>query len=277
VYRVPLTAAAALRRNWPEYLIECWGLGTFMVSAAMFSTLLEYPGSGLHRALPSADLRRALIGIAMGITAIGIIYSPWGKRSGAHLNPSVTLTFLVLGKVQRWDAMFYVLAQFVGGLLGVLSARWLLGMAFTGDPVNYAVTQPGHAGVAVAFFAEMVISFGLMLVVLAMSSSDRLARYTGLAAGMLVATYITLEAPLSGMSMNPARTLASALPGSMWAHLWVYFTAPVTGMLGAAALHVSIRGEARCAKLFHSNVVRCIHCGYDPQKNAGTAHELVRL
>ncbi|HSC08894.1 MAG TPA: aquaporin, partial [Steroidobacteraceae bacterium] len=115
-----MTISAALRAHWPEYLIEGWALGTFMLSACLFATLFDYPNSSVHRLLADADLRRVLTGIAMGLTAIAIIYSPFGQRSGAHMNPAVTLAFLRLGKVARWDAMFYILAQFVGGTLGVL-------------------------------------------------------------------------------------------------------------------------------------------------------------
>ena len=264
--RILRQAMHALRANWPEYLIEAWGLGTFMVSAGVFTTLFEYPGSPVHQALPNADLRRALIGLAMGLTAIGIIYSGWGKRSGAHLNPSVTLTFLALGKVHRWDAAFFIVAQFVGGALGVLLVRALFGTAFTSPPVSYAATLPGPGGAAHAFAAEFAISFGLMLVILFLSSSKRTAPFTGVVAGALVAVYIALEAPLSGMSMNPARTFASAAPALMWQHIWIYFTAPVMGMLSAAVLYVRIEKAARCAKLFHSLNVRCIHCGYEPER-----------
>mgnify|MGYP003465459333 CR=1 FL=1 len=105
---------AALLHHWPEYLIEGWALGVFMISAGVFATLLESPDSPVHAAIHSDVLRRVLIGVAMGLTAIGLIYSPWGKRSGAHMNPAVTLAFLRLGRVRRWDAVFYVAAQFVG-------------------------------------------------------------------------------------------------------------------------------------------------------------------
>jgi aquaporin Z len=254
----------ALRGHWPEYLVEAWGLGVFMVSAALVTTLLEYPGSPLNAALAGADLRRALIGVAMGATAMAIVYSPWGQRSGAHLNPAVTLTFLRLGKVAPADALFYVLAQFVGGTLGVLLALQLLGMAFSEPPVRYVATQPGPAGVGVALAAELTISFGLMSVVLLASGSERFARWTGVCAGILVALFIGLEAPLSGMSMNPARSFASAAPAQLWSHLWIYFVAPVAGMLAASVVHGRFGGRVHCAKLDHPPHRRCIHCGHEP-------------
>src|SRR5512134_2818537 len=112
-------AVAALRGHWPEYLIEGWALGMFMISAAVFATLFDYPGSPLHRAIADPDLRRVLTGIAMGLTAIALIYSPWGRRSGAHMNPAVTLSFLRLGRIRAGVAAAYVTAQFAGGALGV--------------------------------------------------------------------------------------------------------------------------------------------------------------
>jgi aquaporin Z len=254
----------ALRGHWPEYLIEAWGLGLFLVSAGLFTTLLEYPGSPAHAAIVDADLRRVLIGLAMGLTAVGIIYSPWGQRSGAHLNPAVTLAFLRLGKIAPVDAVFYVGAQFVGATLGVMLTLSLLGPAFGEPPVQYVVTRPGAAGPIGAVVAEFVISFGLMLTVLVVSNSARHARFTGVCAGILVATYIALEAPLSGMSMNPARSFASAAPAGMWANLWIYFTAPVAGMVCAAVLYRWAGRRIHCAKLDHSPRQRCIFCGYEP-------------
>src|SRR6185436_13047471 len=92
-----------LRQHWPEYLIEAWALGMFMISAACVTALLEHPASPVHQVIPNAFARRALIGLAMGLTAIALIYSPWGQRSGAHMNPATTLTFLRLGKITLWD------------------------------------------------------------------------------------------------------------------------------------------------------------------------------
>ena len=256
-----MSALRALQTHWPEYLMEAAALGIFMISACVFSVLLEHPSSPLHQALEDTALvRRALVGLAMGLTAVGIISSPWGRRSGAHMNPSVTLTFLALGKVAPWDALFYVFFQFVGGVAGVLIASVLIGLPLQHSAIDYVVTMPGPGGPGVAFLAEGAISLLLMSTILLVSNSQRLSRFTPLFAGTLVAAFITIEAPLSGMSMNPARTFGSAFSAHEWTALWVYFTAPLAGMLLAAALYLFRRGAHAvfCAKLHHCNSERCI-------------------
>jgi aquaporin Z len=244
--------------------MEAGELGAFMVSACAFTTLLYHPASPARQAIPDPLLRRGLTGLAMALTAVAIIYSPWGRRSGAHFNPALTLTFLRLDKVAPGDALFYVLAQFAGGLAGVLVAAAALGDRLADAAVDWAVTVPGPHGPGVAFVAEAAISFGLMTVVLLASNTPRLARFTGLFAATLVAVYITVEAPLSGMSMNPARSLGSAVPAGQWTALWVYFLAPPLGMLAAAEAYVRARGARAvlCAKLCHDHRVRCIFCAY---------------
>jgi aquaporin Z len=263
---MPSELYAALRGHWPEYLIEGWALGTFMVSASVVATVLGAPDSPVHRALPEAMSRNVAGGLAMGLTAIALIHSRWGKRSGAHMNPAVTMTFLRLGKIRPWDAFFFVIAQLIGGTAGVILVAGILGHPFTDPPVSYATTLPGPRGPLDAFLAEVAISAFLMLALLSFSSSRRYARFTGLAAGILVATYITFESPLSGMSMNPARSFASAAPGMQWQHFWIYVTAPMVGMLAGAQLFLGLTGARRvlCAKLLHTLDVRCIHCGYEP-------------
>jgi aquaporin Z len=251
----------ALENHWPEYLIEGACLGLFMISAFSFGTIFEHPASPVYRALPNPLLRRFLMGLAMGGTAISIIYSPWGKRSGAHINPSTTLTFFRLGKIKKCDALLYIACQFLGGLLGALGATIVLSRWASHPAVNYLVTAPGHAGVFVAFIAEIIIAFILMMVILQVSNTPKLHRLTGLCAGLLVAIYITVEAPISGMSMNPARTLASAVQARYWQDLWIYLTAPLIGMLSAAEVYLRSGGQVACAKLHHANNKRCIFCG----------------
>src|SRR5262245_8512247 len=149
----------ALKKHWPEYLMETAELAIFMVSASLFTILLYYPASPAAHAIPSEFLRRLLSGLAMGLTLIGLVYSVWGKRSGAHMNPAFTFTFLRLGKVAPWDAVFYCLAQFIGGFVGVFVVA-IVATPFLSHPaVNYVATLPGSRGPWLAFLAEAGISF----------------------------------------------------------------------------------------------------------------------
>jgi aquaporin Z len=254
-----------LKRHWPEYLMEAAGLGLFMVSACGFAVLLFHPASPVSGMLNSPLQGRMLMGLAMGLTAIGIIYSPLGQRSGAHINPATTLTFLRLGKIDRRDALWYIFAQFAGSVAGVVIASLALGQLITHPSVNYAITVPGADGAGIAFIAEVAISFLLMAVVLTISNRKRVSRLTGLCVGLLVAIYISFEQPLSGMSMNPARTFGSALLAQVWTGLWVYFIAPPAGMLLAAEVYTRVLGSERilCAKLNHHTTAHCIfRCNY---------------
>jgi aquaporin Z len=268
-------AKRAFTQHWPEYMIEGLCLGMFMISACSFAALLEHPASPVHMSVTSADVRRFMGGVAMGSTAVLLIYSPLGQRSGAHMNPATTLTFYRLGKVSGWDAAFYVFSQFLGGVLGTLVAFLALGETLEHGNVNFAITRPGMRGVAIAFVAEAIITFLLMTVILNVSNSRRFGRYTGLAAGAMVTLFITFEAPFSGMSMNPARTFASDFVGMQWQSIWVYFTAPLIGMLTAAEVYVRTRGlhAVICAKLNHSGTARCIfRCGYMSQISSSVAN-----
>jgi aquaporin Z len=255
-----LAIAVAFRRHWPEYALEALELGLFMVSASIFAILLFHPASPAVHIAESETLRRLLMGIAMGLTAIAIIYSPMGQRSGAHMNPATTLTFWRLGKIEHWDAAFYIGAQFVGAILGMTLMSALLGDYLRHQSVHYVATIPGMAGFALAWAGEFTIAFVLMLMVLNVSNRKSIAQYTGVFAGCLVAAYIFIEAPLSGMSMNPARTFGSSLASHLWTGLWIYFTAPPLAMLLASEVYLRVGRDRTvyCAKLNHFNSKPCI-------------------
>lgn len=252
------TVIETLKQHWPEYFMEAWGLGTFMVSACVFGVLLFHPDS--YFAGYDISLRTVTMGIAMGATAVAIFRSPWGKRSGAHINPAVTLAFLRLGKIGKCDAVFYAIAQFVGATTGVALSWAILGDALAAPGVNFVSTVPGPHGPYLAFLAEFAITFVLMCSVLYAGNHSRFVKFTPFVAGTLVALYISVESPISGMSMNPARTFGSAVVGNTWTAVWIYFTAPPLAMLAAAEVYVRTRGLGRvfCAKLDHSGLARCI-------------------
>ena len=262
-------ARKALANHWPEYAMEAAELGLFMLSACAFVALFEYPGSPIRQSIDDSLVRRVFIGLAMGLTAIAIVYSPFGQRSGAHFNPAVTLTFFRLGKIAIWDAFFYIIAQFIGALVGVWLSLVLLGPMVLADPsVGFVATVPGTGGTGWAFVAEIVISFVLMTVILHVSNRPNLNRYTALFAGFLVAIFISIEAPISGMSMNPARSFGSALPADLWTALWIYFLAPPIGMLAAAEIYLRRSSHGiLCCKLHHENDKPCIFfCSYHDTK-----------
>jgi aquaporin Z len=254
-----------LTTHWREYLFEAFCLGLFLVSAAMFATLLQHPDSPVSPLIASPPIGRGLMGLAMGATAAVLIYSPFGRRSGAHMNPAVTLTFLRLGRITGVDAAAYVAAQFVGGLAGIVVATALLGERIADPSVNYVATEPGAWGPMAAFAGEAIVAFVMMTTILTLSNLPRLARYTGIAASVLIAASIAVESPVSGMSINPARTLGSNLFAGDLASLWIYFIAPPLGMLLAAEFHTRRSGApvVRCAKLHHPLDVPCIfRCGH---------------
>jgi aquaporin Z len=240
--------------------MEFTEMGVYLFFTCLFATLSQHPRSPIRHLLPNEIVRRACFGISVGATIVAVVLTPWGKQSGGHINPAMTVTFYRLGKMEFWDAIFYGLAQFVGATAGVVIATLLL-LGAPGHPmVRYAATLPGVYGVGVAFTAEVVISFALMLTVLFASNHNLFSRYTPYFVGALYAIFVTLETPLSGMSMNPARTFGSAFRGRYWHALWAYFLAPTLGMLMAAEFFLWMRGGIGpfCAKLHHANDKRCI-------------------
>ena len=255
--------SSVAKLHFPEYSIEAALLGLFMVSACLVTIFFELPSSPARLALPSPTARRALTGVAMGLTAIALIYSPWGQRSGAHMNPSVTLTFAWLRKIQPADALFYIAFQFLGAVVGVSLVSIAASVSLADPNVRYAATRPGPAGMLAAAIAEFSISFVHMSAVLRFSNHPRLKRITGLVSGTLVATYIAFESPYSGMSMNPARTFGSALPSGIWQGFAIYLLVPPIAMLAAARLYIARHGSesVACCKLDHTPKVDCIFCG----------------
>ena len=190
------------------------------------------------------------------------------------MNPAVTLAFLRLGLVQPIDGLFYMLSQAIGGTLGVLAGLLLTVGMLAAPEARWVVTVPGTSGPFVAFGVEFLMAISLMLVVLQFSSTPHLRSFTGCAAALLVAIFITVAAPYSGMSINPARTLASAIPSGIWTAFWIYLLAPPLGMIAGAEVHRWLSGGRlrHCAKLCHDNRTRCIHCGYTPSKDATAAN-----
>ncbi|MEZ5785797.1 MAG: aquaporin [Xanthobacteraceae bacterium] len=261
-----LGSIEALRRHWPEYAIEGWALGMFMVSACVATVLLYDPRAPTFDLIENSFWKRVVMAAAMSGTAVAIIYSPWGKRSGAHMNPAFTLSFWMMGKIKTVDAIWYAVFQTIGGVIGALLTYGLTGGLVADPQANWAVTVPGPQGVGAALFSELIIAF-IMMYVVTVTLNSRFANLTGIAAGSLIFLYVLYESPYSGFGMNPARSFASALPSGTWTAFWIYLLAPPTGMLTALAVHSHLLGieiKFTQPKLNPNFDTRCIHSGYVP-------------
>ena len=234
---------AAFRKNWKHYLQEALGLAIFMISACFFSVMLfsEKNSWGISNVM----VKNILMGIAMGSTALFIFYSPFTAPSGSQINPAVTFTFLRLGKMCKYDAMFFVIFQIIGGTAAVFIMQLLMGSILIGPPVNSAITVPGKFGMTWALVTELIIAFITMSMVLFTSHNDRLKKYTRIFAGCLVCTWVIVAGPISGFGMNPARSLASALPANTWTAFWIYLFIPFTGMLLAAEFYLFVGSKSK--------------------------------
>lgn len=233
----------SFRKNHVHYLQEALGLAIFMGSACFFSAMLEGKESTLHVAIPNGTIRLLIMGMLMGLTALFIFYSPLTAPSGSHINPSVTLVFLRLGKICLWDAFFYMLFQLMGGLVAVYLMAFLLGHSLTDQPVNYATTVPGQQGIIVAALTELAIAFVMITMVLFSSESKRFKKNTRIIAGCLVCCNVIFAGPVSGFGMNPARTLASAIPAHIYTALWIYLLMPFAGMLAATEFFLFVKNK----------------------------------
>ena len=240
--------------------MEAAEVALYLFLTCIFASLLLSLASPVRRFVGNPATLRAMMGLAIGTTLAAIVISPWGQQSGGHLNPAVTLAFYRLGKMDSADVVSYMIAQFSGAIGGVCLARYMLPDPLGLHASRYAVTEPGARGIGIAFLAEVAISFILMLTILVASNRKSLVRYTPYFVGLLYAVFITFEAPVSGMSMNPARSFGPALHANYWHVLWLYFIAPTLGMLLAAEMFLRIRGGVLpfCAKLHHANNKRCI-------------------
>ena len=236
---------AAFQKNWKHYLQEALGLAIFMISACFFSAMLFAEKSPWHTIIPGEMLKNILMGLMMGLTALFIFYSPWTAPSGSQINPAVTLTFLRLDKMCRYDAMFFAIFQITGGTIAVFIMQQLMGNILTDPPVNSSVTVPGKPGMWWALITEFVIAFITMNMVLFTSHHKKLKKYTRIISGILVCSWVILAGPVSGFGMNPARSFASALPSGIWTSFWIYLFIPFTGMLSAAEFFLFMKRKKR--------------------------------
>jgi aquaporin Z len=249
--RVPL--------NLREYACEAAGTA-FNVFVGLSAVVFDF-GKGLwmEHWLPSTSLRLLLTGLLFAGSGSLFALSPLGKLSGAHINPSISLAFWLRGKMHPQDFVGYVSGQLVGGIFGALLLVWV--WQDFARSVNDGMTLPGPGyPIWFVFAAEVAMTGALVLGIFAFVSSKRLMRWTPLMTWILVAAMVWIGAPISGTSLNPARSFGPALVHWFWQAQWIYWIAPPLG----AALGVAVFGilaaerTVLTAKLFHVPHYACI-------------------
>ena len=253
--------------GWHPVDWACELVGTTFQLAVGFAVLalLESPKSRATSALPGWA-RLVLIGIAFGLLAAAVALSPLGRRSGAHLNPAVTVGFLLRGHTPARDALGYVVAQVVGAVVAAAAFTGALGSWATS--VRHAQTVPApHLSLAAVTGIEAALTFGLLMTVFLMLSSSRTARWTPAVVTGALAALIWAGAPRTGASMNPARTFGPDVIATSFAALWCYVVGPVAGAAAAAgALTLFTRRRTLTAKLFHDESYPSVHATALPAK-----------
>jgi len=246
-----------MRRNLSAYASEFMGTAIMLFIGVTAVAVMWAPGSPIP-VVPNPALRRLFTGLLFAGGATAVVYSPLGQISGGHVNPAVTLAFWRMGKVPARDAVIYMVAQFVGAFVGAYAAGLAWGRLVTVG-VQYAATVPGQGySVAVALLAEAAITFLLVFTIFVCTNKPKIAPLTGIVCGALVALFVMIEAPVSGTSLNPARTSGPAVLAPAYTALWIYFVGPAAGALIAVAAYRGRWGpHTVCAKLYHTERYGC--------------------
>ncbi len=255
--------------HWPEYSAELLGTA-LLVFIGLSAVVFDFsPALPINHLLPDPSARRLLTGLIFAGTGSLVAISPLGKLSGAHINPAVSLAFWVHGKLHTLDLIGYIFSQFLGAIIGeyLLVITW----GTFAQSVRNGMTLPGIGyPLWLVFVAELSLTFLLVLLIFTCVSSSRLMRWTPLMTWIVVATMVWLEAPISGTSLNPARSFGPALFSWFWQAQWLYFLAPPLGALcavGVFRLLATGERDVLTGKLFHTPHYRSLF------KNVSAPHQ----
>jgi aquaporin Z len=242
----------ATKIHWTLFASEFIGTALLVLIGLSFVILDFGKDSFMLSLIPDAGIRRLITGFLFGSTGALIALSWIGKESGAHINPVVTLAFWSQGKITVLHATGYIFAQLLGGIFGALP---LLFWGKIGSSIYYGATFPGDGYPAwTALLGEFLTTFIMVLLLFIFIGNKKLRNFTPLIFPILYAIMVFAEAPISGTSTNPARTLGPSVISGNWSAWWIYWIGPVIGALAAAAIYNFSwfkKFEIEVAKLYH--------------------------
>jgi len=226
---------ASTRASIDPRRLTAEAIGTFFL-------VLIGPGAVMVNAASNGAISHAGVSLAFAFVVTAMIFAV-GHISGAHINPAVTIGFWSIRRFPGRDVVPYISAQCIGAIAASAVSRSVLGVVG-----QMGATLPARAlgvGAGGALAIEWLLSFVLMFVIMAVATDDRVAEgFAAIAIGLTVGFCAMMGGPLTGASMNPARSLGPAVIGGFWDAHWVYWVAPITGMLAAARCYEYLRGAA---------------------------------
>jgi aquaporin Z len=245
------------------YLSEFTGT-FFMMLIGISAITLNFGTSFMQEAIPSFSVRLLLTGVLFAGGATLVVYSPIGRISGAHLNPAITLSFFLERKIKGRDLFMYPLMQVAGSIIAALVSLLLWPESAREVKVGMTLPGPGYS-IFFVFFLEVFITFLLVSLIFFFLHRKILTKFTGLAAGSLLVIIVFFTAPISGTSLNPARSIGPAVVALNFSFLWLYIAAPLCGSLLAVTVHRALPflHPPLCAKLNHQEHDECLfNCKY---------------
>ena len=248
----------------------CELVGTaLLVLGGLSAVFMDFGrGSPTVSLVHSHSLRLLLTGALFAACGSLVAVSPLGRRSGAHLNPAVTLAFWLRGHVHPHDLGGYIASQCCGAIAGAYAVKWLWGTR--AEPVHYGVTLPGHGvGGWGAAGIEALMTGLLIATIFAFVSSSRTAPWAPLAVWVVVALLVWRGAGYTGTSLNPARSLGPALATGNWSYFWAYLVGPLGGAALVATLWAAAPRATLTAKLFHDARYKSMLGSHLPVKPGG--------
>jgi aquaporin Z len=245
-----MTEPSSERRvPWELFLSELIGTALLVLVGLSLVILMFGAGTPMVHLVPGEGLRRLVTGFLFGTTGACIALSPVGKVSGAHINPAVTLAFRLMGKLDLPTTLGYVAAQLIGAVFGSLP---LLLWGAMGRSVAFGATFPGP-GVTVskALLGEAITTFAMVALLAVFLGFRAIRPFTPGLFPPLYAIMVWAEAPISGTSTNPARSLGPSVISGQWQGFWIYWVGPIVGMLLAVLACSFLAKRIEVAKLYH--------------------------
>jgi aquaporin Z len=234
---------------WRPFLSEAVGTALLVLIGLSLVIIMFGTGSPMPSVLPNERLRRLITGFLFGTTGALIALSPVGRVSGAHINPAVTLGFRFMRKLEWRVAVGYIVAQLIGGIVGCVP---LLAWGALGRSVSFGATTPG-AGYSTlsALLGEVATTFTMVALLTLFLGFRRIRPFTPAIFPPLYSVMVFLEAPISGTSTNPARSLGPSVVSGEWAGWWIYWVGPLIGMSLALVACSFLASRIEVAKIYH--------------------------